>query len=370
MRPITTPTLLLDTTKCRQNIQLLVDKAREHQLIPRPHFKAHQSAEIGQWFRQAGVDRIAVSSVGMACYFAGAGWRDILIAAPVNILEIARINQLAADITLGLVVTMPGTAEFLAQHLAQPVQVWIEVEAGYRQMGVDANDLAPIKRLVALVQESTKMQFAGFYAHAGHTPPHRNPHVINTALVLARQALAKLRDQYVTDLPELQICFGDTPTAILADDFSGIDELSAGSLVFYDLTQYFIGSCQLEQIALALACPVVAKNTAHREILVCGGAIHLSKEYIELSEIPFYGYVVNFTDQGWTLPVVDTYVKALSQEHATIKASEAFFAEIQVGDLLGILPVRASLTASAMKQYLTLGGEWIAMMGQENPLLP
>ena len=47
----TTPTLLLDKKKCIQNIQKIVNKAKRNQVKFRPHFKTHQSIEVGNWFK-------------------------------------------------------------------------------------------------------------------------------------------------------------------------------------------------------------------------------------------------------------------------------------------------------------------------------
>ncbi|RLD73544.1 MAG: alanine racemase, partial [Bacteroidetes bacterium] len=79
---IQTPTLILNKALVLENIQFMAEKARKHHLSFRPHFKTHQSAEIGNWFKDAGVDKITVSSVSMAEYFAKHGWKDITIAFP------------------------------------------------------------------------------------------------------------------------------------------------------------------------------------------------------------------------------------------------------------------------------------------------
>ncbi|MCK5222536.1 MAG: alanine racemase, partial [Candidatus Aminicenantes bacterium] len=64
------PTLILDSAKCRKNIRSMLKKAAESEASFRPHFKTHNSREIGRWFREEGVDKITVSSVKMAGYFA------------------------------------------------------------------------------------------------------------------------------------------------------------------------------------------------------------------------------------------------------------------------------------------------------------
>ena len=99
---ITEPTLILDKKRCLANIEKMANKAKRNNINFRPHFKTHQSAEIGSWFRNFDVTSITVSSVRMAKYFAANGWNDITIAFPVNILEIGQINELALKISLNI----------------------------------------------------------------------------------------------------------------------------------------------------------------------------------------------------------------------------------------------------------------------------
>jgi D-serine deaminase-like pyridoxal phosphate-dependent protein len=112
MVKIIRPTLLVDKEICLRNMERMAQKAAEHNLRFRPHFKTHQSLKIGKWFRQFGVEAITVSSVQMAEYFAGDGWNDITIAFPVNILEIDNINRLASGIKLGLLVENTKAATY------------------------------------------------------------------------------------------------------------------------------------------------------------------------------------------------------------------------------------------------------------------
>src|SRR6056297_2377599 len=101
------PTLVLNKTTCLQNIELMADKAQRHKLRFRPHFKTHQSIEIGRWFRNFGVEHITVSSIKMAQYFASDGWKDITIAFPFNIHEIDELNSLSATTKINIVIDNP-----------------------------------------------------------------------------------------------------------------------------------------------------------------------------------------------------------------------------------------------------------------------
>ena len=155
------PTLLLDEIKCRKNIHRMVEKARIHNLTFRPHFKTHQSAVIGEWFREAGVNRITVSSVTMAEYFAKAGWTNILIAFPANILEINRINKLAAKINLSLTLESKETADFLHHNLKHKAGVYLKIDTGYHRTGILSSKDEEIQRVVKRVQSIPNLKFTG-----------------------------------------------------------------------------------------------------------------------------------------------------------------------------------------------------------------
>ena len=98
------PQLLVDREKAVRNIRRMQARATSSGAEWRPHFKTHQCAAIGEWFRAAGVRKINVSSLVMAEYFFAHGWRDIFIAFPVNCLAVDRLNALASACTLHLMV--------------------------------------------------------------------------------------------------------------------------------------------------------------------------------------------------------------------------------------------------------------------------
>ena len=83
----------LASIETNKDISKIKDRADRNNLIMRPHFKTHQSLEVGKWYKNQGIDRITVSSISMAKYFSK-DWNDILIAFPVNILEIETLNNM------------------------------------------------------------------------------------------------------------------------------------------------------------------------------------------------------------------------------------------------------------------------------------
>jgi D-serine deaminase-like pyridoxal phosphate-dependent protein len=144
-----------------------------------------------------------------------------------------------------------------------------------------------------------------------------------------------------------------------------VDEIRPGNFIFFDVWQYLLGVCKPEQIVVAVACPVVAKHEERLELVIYGGAIHLSKEYISKEGVPIYGLVAFPEDERWGLPEKDCYVSFLSQEHGIVKMNEIAFKKTKVGDLLFILPIHSCLTADALGCYMTLDGRRIEMMKKE-----
>jgi D-serine deaminase-like pyridoxal phosphate-dependent protein len=153
------PTLLLSRERATRNIERMAAKAQWSNVHFRPHFKTHQSAQIGEWFRPFGVNAITVSSVTMAQYFARHGWQNILVAFPANILEIEQINQLAGQVKLGLLVESVETVNILAQNLANAVDVWIKVDTGYGRTGIAVADFDRFVVLTQQVEKSVRLSF-------------------------------------------------------------------------------------------------------------------------------------------------------------------------------------------------------------------
>lgn len=69
-------------------------------------------------------------------------------------------------------------------------------------------------------------------------------------------------------LPDLLFSIGDTPSCSIAEAFPPpIDEIRPGNFIFYDLFQVSLGACRDEDIAAAVACPVISKHPERQEML-------------------------------------------------------------------------------------------------------
>ncbi|WP_423126371.1 alanine racemase [Gaoshiqia sp. Z1-71] len=357
------PTLVLDKEVCRKNIARMAARAKSKNLQFRPHFKTHQSAEIGGWFREYGVTGITVSSVAMAMYFAEHGWTDITIAIPVNILEIDQINQLAQKIKLKLLVENKESLLYLDKFIRFPVGIYIEIDTGHNRTGISASKTNLTDSLLEIMQNNPRLSFTGFLSHSGQTYQAYSKHDIFNRHFDALLKMRSLKCRYQSDWPNLLLSLGDTPSASICENFDGIDEIRPGNFVFYDLMQWKLGACKFDDIAVRLVCPVIAKYASRNEVVIYGGAVHISKDSITNTDgKELYGQIVVQTNGEKMLLDERNYLHKLSQEHGILKVTYKDFNYFNVGDLVEIIPVHSCLTANLMGSYLTTEGERISMI--------
>lgn len=354
------PTLIVDEKKCRRHIAKMIAKLQKHQLLFRPHFKTHQSIEIGRWFREMGIEKITVSSMEMAAYFASDGWKDITVAFPANWLEIDQMNELNQRITLNLLVESAETINFLNLHLKNPAGVFLKIDAGYHRTGILSDNTLLIAELIQKIKAADHLNLLGFLTHSGHTYHANSVKEIEDIHSSTLEILEGLKQKFQTENMPLIVSVGDTPAASAMDSFNGADEIRPGNFIFYDLVQENLGACKYEDIAVVMACPIVAKHPERNTAVIYGGGVHLSKEsLIDKQGRKIFGLIVKLNEKGWSEPIPDCYVSSLSQEHGIISAPAAFIDAIKIGELIGVLPVHSCMTANLQHAYLGLDGNII-----------
>ena len=166
------------------------------------------------------------------------------------------------------------------------------------------------------------LHLAGLLTHAGHTytaPDSKH------ALAIFQESSARLdelrKGLQLRGFGPLRVSVGDTPGCSAAVDFGPADEIRPGNFVFYDAEQYLFGACHWEDIAVALACPVVALHPERNEAVIYGGAIHLSKDFYEQNNRRIYGLISLPSGDRWTAPLQDAWVDRVSQEHGILHLS-------------------------------------------------
>ncbi len=353
------PTLLLDKEKCLRNMEKMIGKASTNQLTLRPHCKTHQSAEIAGWLRDFGVKAITVSSLRMARYFAEAGWRDILVAFPFHPGEMEELIGLSEKCRLSILVDSPAALPFL-HHIPHRVDFYVDIDTGYGRTGVRTENPELIEQIIVKAGTNPRLEFRGFYCHAGHSYKAGSRKENDPIHLKAISDLGKLKKQFEQYAPRL--LYGDTPNCSMQEDFGEIDEITPGNFVFYDLVQVALGACSMEEIAVAMECPVAGRYPAGDRIVIHGGAVHFSKESLFQDGVPVYGQLVQQTEKGWTMGSDNIFLSSLSQEHGVLEQCADLVKTINIGENLLFLPVHSCLSANLMREYRTLEGEKITTL--------
>lgn len=354
------PTLILDEEKAKKNLSLIDSKIKAQNIRFRPHFKTHQSAEIGEWFRELGIKEITVSSVEMAQYFAKNNWLDILIAFPVNLLQIEEILDLAKNIKLSLLFENIESLKYIDSHLNSRINGWIKIDSGANRCGLKIDQEEKIIELGSAIKSSKYVKLQGLLTHAGHTYRQTSAEGIIKIYEKSVADLNQIRSMLSEKLScNLEISVGDTPSAKVVDDFGLVDELRPGNFLFYDIQQYVANICRFEEIAVSVACPVVAIHPENNEVVVYGGAIHFSKDSHRWGDRgQAFGLVTLPNHNGWENKIYG-YVKSLSQEHGVLVFPPGIPDSVRVGSLVCVLPSHSCLTVQAMQKYMNLDGEII-----------
>ena len=311
------PYLAIETSIVKLNLKRMVVKAQKAEVELRPHFKTHQSKVIGSWFREEGITGITVSSLAMAEFFAEDNWNDITIAFPASILDAERLNKLSGKITLNVLAVDPDTLKKLNQLLTNEIGIYIELDPGYGRSGVDMQNTSLIDSLLETINNSKYLTIKGFYSHAGHTYKCRSKEEIEALSTRVLTNLSSIKDTY--DLP---ICYGDTPSCSVLNDFGAADQISPGNFIFYDWMQTQINSCTEDQIGVMMKCPVVAKYSDRNELLIHGGAVHFSKEVLQKPDGTTYFGIIGTDSENW---IERPYLKSISQEHGIVSSDKEYF---------------------------------------------
>ena len=142
-----TPTLIVNKTITLNNLDKMINVANKNNLILRPHFKTHQSIEVGNWFKEKGVGSITVSSITMAEFFSSE-WNDITIAFPLNILEIGKLNLMIKENRVKLLIDSISSLKALDNQLEGPAEVYLKIDVGYNRAGLKVDEKQKIKSII------------------------------------------------------------------------------------------------------------------------------------------------------------------------------------------------------------------------------
>lgn len=353
-----TPALLLDLERLDANISRMRRTLAAFDVTLRPHVKTNKSLQVTERLFKGGRGPITVSTLREADFFFAAGFTDILYGvgiAPNKFAHAARLIEQGA--ALKLVLDNLETARLLAdfvQDNGQVFEVLLEVDCDGHRSGLPPR--SPLLVDIAELLRGRNVKVVGVMTHAGNSYESRS---IADIEAYARQERAAVLDAAEIlrgagfDLSIISV--GSTPTALFAQELSGVTEVRAGVFAFFDLVMAGLGVCRPEEIAVSVLTTVIGHQPEKGWTIVDAGWMALSRDRGTAKQTVDQGYGVVCTLAGE--PLRDLIVTAANQEHGIISSrSGAFDAEdrLPVGTQLRILPNHACATAAQHAGYHVL----------------
>lgn len=367
---LSTPALLLEKEKLRDNVARMQARADRLGVQLRPHLKTLKSARAAELLIASGACGITVSTLREAAYFLEHDFRDITYAVgivPTKLPEVANLMARGADLTImsdNLEVARVISAE--ADQSGVSYKLLVEIDCGDKRGGLqpDSDELLDIVELVV----NSRAHFQGFLTHAGHSYGVNNSSAIEKIAQQEREAvvLAATRTREAGYAVET-VSVGSTPTALYAKDLSGVTELRAGVYTVFDLDQQSRGICETGDIALSVLSCVIGHNKAAGKILLDTGGLALSKDRSADKFRPEVGYGQICNPDGSIVP--ELFVTSVSQEHGHVLVRDANdYALFPVGSYVRILPIHACMTAAAYDHFNiiengVISGKWARVNG-------
>jgi D-serine deaminase-like pyridoxal phosphate-dependent protein len=350
-----TPALLLEQGRMKQNISRMREQLSRLKVGFRPHVKTAKCIEVALAMSGGSPGPITVSTLREADYFADHGFTDILYAVGITPNKMHHVAALLnRGVKLTVILDSADAARALvlaAKTLPVPIHALIEIDCDGHRAGIlpESHDLLSVAQTLAI----GGVVVEGVMTHAGSSYDCRG----DTALrAMAEQERARtvraakhLRQAGHT-APVVSV--GSTPTALFAEDLSGVTEVRAGVFVFFDLVMAGLGVCHVDDLALSVLTTVIGQQRENGWTIVDAGWMAMSRDR---------GTAAQPVDQGFGLvcdvtgkPMPDYIMISANQEHGIIAhrdGANGNALNLSIGAQLRILPNHACATAAQHARY-------------------
>lgn len=354
-----TPRLELDRPRLEANCRRMRAAVRRRGARFRPHLKTAKSEAVARAaLGDAAFRGAAVATLEEAAYFVAHGFDDLTYAVAITPAKLERVASIQGEGTVAILTDEPAVATAIAAHGAR-FSVWLEVDSGQHRGGRAPDDPALLEA-ARRIEAAPRAAVAGVLTHAGHSYGARGAAAIARVAAEERdaavEAASRIRAAGIS-CPEVSV--GSTPTALFAEDLSGVTEVRAGVHVFMDLFQHAIGVCARDELALSVVASVLHRR--EDAVWIDAGTLSLSSER-SLDAVGGGGFGEVTRLDGSPLPGAPR-VDALNQEHGKVVATEGALPleALPVGAEVRVWPNHACITAAMFDRYHVVeGGRLVA----------
>ena len=266
------PALVVDLELMARNIETLHRVFRDADAKIRPHVSCHQCPDIARLQLGGGghAGGIAVSSLGEAEVFAGAGFDNILIASRVVTRpKIRRLCALARTAAIALAVDSPRNIADLSEEATDAgvsLGVLVDIDAGYGYGGVAPGQEAV--ELAAAVSRAPGLDFQGIMAYEGPLP-FTDQAALRVETLRRLQPVVDTRERLErSGLPVAVVSVGSTHNYDAAAGISGVTEVQAGVYPLMDAE-----NCRIRPEfvpAARVLCMVISHPVSGRAVVDAG----------------------------------------------------------------------------------------------------
>jgi D-serine deaminase-like pyridoxal phosphate-dependent protein len=359
LQDLETPALLLDEARMDRNIARMRGHLARLGVSFRPHVKTNKSIDVSRRLMALPTGPITVSTLLEADYFAAHGVTDILYAvciAPNKLDHVAALMDKGVRLTL-ILDGMEAAQMLAGQARARSCRydVLIEIDSDDHRSGVkpDAPELVEIGRFL----EGTGVTVSGVMTHAGSSYDCRSTDAICALAEQERAAVVRAATRLrEAGIEAPVVSAGSTPTALFAEDLTGVTEVRAGVFVFFDLVMAGIDVCRVDDIALSVLASVIGHQAEKGWTLLDAGWMAMSRDRGTAKQPVDQGYGVVCDVDGQ--PLDDFILIGANQEHGIMahRSGRVDGTHLPVGTLVRILPNHACSTAAQYGRYEVVAG--------------
>lgn len=358
---LSTPSLLVDKSRLRENLEAMQATADRNGVALRPHAKTHKCTAIAARQQTLGADGLTVATVAEAEAFVEDTADDVRVAYPVTgVDKHERLQALRrqADISFS-VDTIRGADQAASVYDDDdPVDVLMEVDVGHGRCGIPWNHDEAAVHLARRIVGLSGLRLVGILTHAGQA--YDGPGDAEAPRTALRRVAQQERDRMLrtaarlqhADIPrahpdEFEISIGSTPSisAFENDERDGfrITEIRPGNYVMHDAMQVALGAASYSDCALSVLTTVVStQRTAdgrNRAFVDAG-----KKMFTTDTGYGTEGYGTVLRDVFDLTPHSDVRLDHLSEEHGWLTVPTS--SSLDVGDRLRIIPNHACVTVA------------------------
>ncbi len=322
-----TPSILIDASIVRRNIQRAADYAAAHNLGLRPHTKTHKSKKLARMQLDAGAIGLTVAKPGEAEVMAEV-CNDILMAYPaVDPNRCNELAKLAHRITLRVAIDSSAAADALAlaaRAADSTIGILVDLDVGHHRTGIQ--NAAEALQLAQHIQRSRGLRLDGLLFFPGHLSTSVANHAQSLDAINTR--VAEVLDLWRTKgLAAEIVSGGSTPTLFQSHRVTHMTEIRPGTYVFNDMNCVHAGCAKLDDCAARILCTVVS-TAVPNQIVLDAGSKTLTSDRCSPAPDSGHGYVMEFPQAK---------IIKLSEEHAQVDVSQCD-GRPRVGDRVSVIP--------------------------------